>query len=76
MLRLKGMTVKGVADGIVRLIKKGDSMSKGVGVREHQDSLSADNELHISLNMDNISAVCSSISAKYAIMLKGLPAFR
>lgn len=57
---VKGMALKNMADGIVRLLKR-DHMSKGVCVYEREAGL-ADIELHIAVNNGvNIPAICTSI---------------
>ncbi len=58
---VKGMTIKNVADGIVRLLKR-DAANRGVSVRENKDANTVDIELHIAVEHGiNINTVCRSI---------------
>lgn len=58
---VRGMVVKNVADGIVRLLKR-DHMTKGVSVLECEEENSVNIELHISMKHGiNIKATCDSI---------------
>lgn len=57
---VKGMTMRNVADGIVRLLKK-DAMSRGVKVVENEAG-ELEIELHIAVEHGvNITAVCHAI---------------
>lgn len=61
---VRGMVVKNVADGIVRLLKR-DHMTKGVSVTECEDGSSVNIELHISVKHGiNINAACNSIMSE------------
>ena len=58
---VKGMTMKNVADGIVRLLKR-DAANLGVAVRENKEANTVDIELHIAVEHGiNINTVCRSI---------------
>lgn len=58
---VRGMVVKNMTDGIVRLLKR-DYMTKGVHVSESEDGSSVSIELHIAVKHGiNIKAACASI---------------
>ncbi|MDP4108552.1 MAG: Asp23/Gls24 family envelope stress response protein [Bacillota bacterium] len=57
---VKGMTVRGVADGFVRLLKK-DAMNRGVKITETETG-ELEIELHIAVEHGiNITAACNAI---------------
>ncbi|MCX7615156.1 MAG: Asp23/Gls24 family envelope stress response protein [Clostridiales bacterium] len=57
---VKGMTVRSVADGIVKLLKK-SAMSRGVKITENEDG-ELEIELHIAVEHGvNITAACHAI---------------
>ena len=58
---VRGMVVKNMTDGIVRLLKR-DYMTKGVNVTESENGNSVNIELHIAVKHGiNIKAACASI---------------